>query len=61
MNRVDKDNWFKFRNPENACATRSTVSVSDNEQTERKDVMFMEHVRLDIRKNFFSVRVIKKW
>ena len=61
LNKVDRDNWFKLRNPENARATRSTVSVTENEQTERKDVMFMEHVRLDNRKRFFSVRVICKW
>ena len=61
LNRVEKENWFKFRNPENARATRSTVSVTDNEQTEREDVLFMEHVRVDCRKQFFSVRVISKW
>ena len=61
LNRVDKKSWFKFRNPENARATRSTVSVTNNEQTERTDVLFMEHVRVDSRKQFFSVRVISKW
>ena len=61
INRVDKSNWFKFRNTENARATRSTVSVTDDEQLERQDVLFMETVRLDSRKNFFTVRVINKW
>ena len=42
-------------------STRSTVSVTNNEQTERTDVLFMEHVRVDSRKQFISVRVISMW
>ena len=61
LNREDKDNWFRFRNPENVRATRSTVSVTENKQIERKDVLFMEHVRVDSRKYFFSVRVTSEW
>ena len=42
-------------------STRSTVSVDDDGQTQRADVLFMETVRLDSRKNFFTVRTISKW
>ena len=52
---------FKFRNSMNTRATRSTVSVTDDEQHKRVDVLFMENVRLDTRKNCFNVRIIRKW
>ena len=60
-NRVEKDNWFKFRDVSSNRATRSTVTVTENQQHERKDVLFKENVRLDTRKNFFSVRVVDEW
>jgi ribonuclease P/MRP protein subunit RPP40 len=62
FNRVDKSNWFSFRNSDNTRATRSTVSVTDDdEQQDRKDVLYMESVRLESRKNFFTIRVINSW
>jgi len=30
-------------------------------QPERKDVLFLESVWLDTRKNFFTIRVVSKW
>ena len=42
-------------------STRSTVSVTNGEQTKRKDVLFKESVRLDSRKNLFTVCVNNKW
>ena len=61
FNRVDKSKWFQFRDPNSNLATRATVSISEEQQIERKNVLFKESVRLDKRKNFFSVRVIDKW
>ena len=61
FNRVNRQNWFQFRDRSNNRATRSTVLVSGEEQIERENVLFKESVRLDSRKNFFSVRVVDKW
>ena len=61
LNKVDKATWFNFRDSTNMRATRSTVSVGDEGQQDRTDVLFMGNVRLDSRKNFFTVRVIGKW
>ena len=61
LNRVDKKNWFQFRNVDNMRATRLTVSVTGEEEVMREKVLFMENVRLESRKNFFSIRVINKW
>ena len=59
---VDKFGWFSFRDA-NMRATRSTVSVGNDgqQQQQREDVLFMESVQLDSRKNFFTVRTIGKW
>ena len=61
FNRVDKTGWFCFLDATNSRATRSTVSIESDGQQERKDVLFMESVRLDSRKNFFTVRTVGKW
>ena len=55
FNRVDKSTWFRFRNSYNARATRSTVSVTYDGQEEGEDVIFMENVKRDTRKKFFTL------
>ena len=60
--KVDKNEWFVFRNPDETRRTRSTASISDQGSIEmRSDVMFRENVNLEIRRNFFNVRVVKEW
>ena len=59
--RVDKQNWFKFRDPNNSRATRATVLVTGDQQQSREKVLFKESVRLETRKNFFLVRVVDRW
>ena len=61
FNRVDKSNWFQFRCSSNTRATRSTVTIVDGDVCERDDVLFMEKVRVDTRKFFFTNRVINRW
>ena len=56
-----KSQWFSFRNTGNSRATQSTVSVTDDDEHERENVLSMGNVRLDSRKNFFTVRVINGW
>ena len=61
FNNVEKDNWFGFRNAQGTRATRSTVSISDDGQQDREDVLFMQNVRLESRKHFFTMRTVGKW
>ena len=60
FNKVDKADWFDFRDA-TMRATRSTVSVTGEVQQNRSDTLYMRNIRLDSRKNFFTVRVITKW
>ena len=60
--KVDKNEWFVFRTAEETRRTRSTASVSDDGAIEmKKDVLFREHANLEIRRNFFNVRVAREW
>ena len=61
MNRTDKNKWFVIRSQNTTRTTQSTTSVSDEGEVKRDDVMFKEHVRLDVRKNFFCERVVNQW
>ena len=61
INRVDKKDWFHFRNEEEARSTRATTTITTEGEIRKENVLFMEHVRLEIRKNSFNVRVIRKW
>ena len=59
-NRVDKNDWFTFRKEDETIrSTRSTITAEG--ESRKENVLFMEHVRLEVRKNCFNVRVIKTW
>ena len=60
FNRVDKDEWFTFES-ENARPTRSNTVVTDEGEKRRKHVMKGEAARLEVRRNFYSVRITKEW
>ena len=61
FNNVDKHAWFQIAD-ETTRATRNTTSVSDQGEVERKtDILKTESARLETRKNFYTVRVVKEW
>ena len=61
FNRVDKNAWFKLAE-DDARATRSTATVTREGEEERKtNILRSETVRLDIRKNFYTVRTVREW
>ena len=61
FNRVDKEKWFQFRDPATTRTTRNTASVSEEGMEMRANVLFPCNVNTEIRRNFFTVRVISKW
>ena len=60
-NRVNKEEWFTFRDVSETRNTRANSTVTSEGATRREDVMFMENHRLEIRKHCFNVRVIRRW
>ena len=59
FNRVKKENWFQLT-PEGARDTRRTASVTE-EGVQKKTAIEQEQSRLEVRRNFFNVRVVKEW
>ena len=54
--------WFVFRGEEETRCIRANSKIAEDGVTERKEnVMFMRNVNLEVRKNFFTVRMIKEW
>ena len=60
FNRVEKDKWFTVVG-EDARATRMTTIVTDAGEIRKENVLQLERARLDVRKNFFTVRAVKQW
>ena len=61
MSLVERENWFVIRGP-NARATRRTTSVTEEgEEERRKDSLYGEKCNLDVRKHFFTARVVETW
>ena len=60
FNKVEKERWFT-QIGEEARATRMTSMVTDEGVVKKENVLQLERTRLDVRKNFFTVRAAKHW
>ena len=62
-NKIDKRTWFKLIDDSQARPnTRQNTCVTQEGEVEKKtDVLERERARLDVRANFFTVRVVKRW
>ena len=60
FNKVEKDKWFTVVG-DDARATRMTTIVTNEGEIRKENVLQMERARLDVRKNFFTVRATKHW
>ena len=58
--RVEKGEWFSFVG-ESQRSTRQNSEVREGAVERREEVLAGERYRLEIRKNFFNVRVTKMW
>ena len=59
FNRVDRPKWFTEVGTD-ARRTRMTT-VSEEGEERRENVLKEEFARLEVRKNFFNVRVVRQW
>ena len=59
--RVDKQQWFNIQRTEGSRSTRQNANITEQGETRRDDMITKEHVRLEIRKNFFTVRIVNRW
>ena len=55
--RVNRDDWFEVAE-EDARPTRANAMVVDGETVRRREVLVGQRANLEMRKNFFKVRVV---
>ena len=60
FNKMEKDKWFT-QVGEEARATRMTTMVTEEGVVRKENVLQLERARLDVRKNFFTIRAAKHW
>ena len=60
FSQVSKENWFQLV-PEDARPTRTNATVKSGEAVKKEAVLVVERARLETRRNFFSIRAVKKW
>ena len=61
FSRVNAGEWFDLKDPENIRPTRANTTISELGENRKSFIMNIPACRLDVRKNFFSVRVVKEW
>ena len=59
-NRVEKNEWFEAQE-EDARPTRANATVIDGETVKKREVLVGQRANLEIRRNFFNVRVVNSW
>ena len=61
INRVDREEWFRVQVEEEHRPTRSNTVVVEGGLERRREVIVGQRAKLEVRKNFFTVRVEKEW
>ena len=61
INRVNRDEWFRIQVGEEHRPTRSNTVVVGEAVERRREVIVRERTNLEVRRNFFTVRVEKTW
>ena len=61
VNRVNRDEWFSIQMEEQHRPTRSNAVVVGEEVERRRELIVGERVNLEVRRNFFRVRVEAIW
>ncbi len=59
--KIEKSDWFELREDVEVRPTRSNTTVTDGVQSRRPDVLFKTRAKKEIRKNFFTLRVVQHW
>ena len=61
FNKVRKNEWFSIQQ-ESARPTRANTNIEDDgRDTRRTDILNRDGARLEVRRNFFTVRVVRYW
>ena len=61
FNQIEIDQWFERRRAEGNRPTRSNTTVNNGMPVARPDVLYKGKANLEVRNNFFTVRVVRTW
>lgn len=64
FNRVEREEWFDIMHDGEdrpTRPTRSNTAVTDNNENRRADILRKPSANGEMRNNFFSIRVVRKW
>ena len=61
MTKVKKNEWFELREDVDIRPTRLNTTVTDGVLQRRPDVLFKARAKKGIRKNWFTLRVVRPW
>ena len=60
FSKVSRENWFQLV-PEDARPTRANAFMEGNEVVKRDSMLVIDRARLEIRRNFFTIRAASSW
>ena len=60
FSKVESENWFQ-KVADDARPTRANAIVDGNEVTKKDSMLVIDKARLEIRRNFFTIRAAKTW
>ena len=61
INHVEREDWFSIQVDEEHRPTRTNTLIVDGEVVRKLEVLVREQASLEVRRNFFTVRVEKTW
>ena len=61
FNRVERDNWFSIQEETEHRPTRLNSFIVEGKQERKMEVIVGARSQLDVRRNFFTMRVEKEW
>ena len=61
VNKVEKEKWFEMVGDGQRSTRQNTYVNEEGESMHRADIIKKESFRIDVRKNFFTVRVAEMW
>ena len=61
ISRVDSEKWFSMKDTNSMRPTRANTTMSETGPKTKSHIMNVPACRLDIRKNFYSVRIVNEW
>ena len=61
FNRVERENWFTIQEEAEHRSTRLNTIIVEGKEERKMEVIVGARANLDVRRNFFSLRVENKW